>query len=242
MSDERRQERAERILDAAAELVLRWGYDKTTIDDVAREAGVAKGTIYLHWKSRQELFFTLLRRERRAMVTDMRRGIEDDPNGVTLPGVVRQLGLALGARPLVKAYLVGDRDVIGKLIRRSRTESASLPSRPLAGHLEVLRKHGAIRADLTTTALASMIGAIVTGYLLTDSLAPDRSLPDGEQVPDLMAEAVRRVVDRGRQLRAAEREVVARETRDYLEQVFDLTERRYHDSLDPDASPRERAR
>jgi hypothetical protein len=26
---------------------VRWGYDKTTIDDVARRAGVAKGTIYL---------------------------------------------------------------------------------------------------------------------------------------------------------------------------------------------------
>jgi Bacterial regulatory proteins, tetR family len=39
-----RQRREERILDAAAALLVRWGFRKTTIDDVAREAGVGKGT------------------------------------------------------------------------------------------------------------------------------------------------------------------------------------------------------
>ncbi len=58
----RRQGRADRILDAAAELILRWGYRKTTIDDIARQAGVAKGTIYLHWKTREDLFMALLTR------------------------------------------------------------------------------------------------------------------------------------------------------------------------------------
>ena len=51
-----RQQREEQILDAAAALLVRWGYRKTTIDDVAREAGVGKGTIYLHWKDKNELF------------------------------------------------------------------------------------------------------------------------------------------------------------------------------------------
>src|SRR5579884_3269032 len=59
----KREARAERILDAASELVLRWGYKKTTIDDIAKQAGVAKGTIYLHWKTREELFLALLTRE-----------------------------------------------------------------------------------------------------------------------------------------------------------------------------------
>lgn len=59
----RRQERAHRILDAAAALILRWGYNKTTVDDIAREAGVAKGTIYLHWKMKEDLFGALIQRE-----------------------------------------------------------------------------------------------------------------------------------------------------------------------------------
>src|SRR5436190_14273277 len=54
-SDERKL-REERILDAATTLLVRWGYRKTTIDDVAHEAGVGKGTIYLHWKDKNDLF------------------------------------------------------------------------------------------------------------------------------------------------------------------------------------------
>ncbi|WP_163569887.1 helix-turn-helix domain-containing protein [Fodinicola feengrottensis] len=61
---ENRGVRAERVLDAAAELIVRWGYDKTTIEDIARaRRGRAKGTIYLHWKTREDLFIALLRRE-----------------------------------------------------------------------------------------------------------------------------------------------------------------------------------
>ena len=59
----RREVRAQRILDAAAALILRWGYQKVTLDDISRQAGVAKATIYLHWKTREELFTALTRRE-----------------------------------------------------------------------------------------------------------------------------------------------------------------------------------
>jgi hypothetical protein len=45
-SDERKL-REEHLLVAATTLLVRWGYRKTTIDDVAREAGVGKGIIYL---------------------------------------------------------------------------------------------------------------------------------------------------------------------------------------------------
>ena len=38
-------ERGERILDAAADLVLRWGYKRVTIEDVAKQAGIGKGTV-----------------------------------------------------------------------------------------------------------------------------------------------------------------------------------------------------
>jgi AcrR family transcriptional regulator len=45
----------EAILDAAERLLARYGYKKTTMDDVAREAGIGKGTTYLHFPSKEEL-------------------------------------------------------------------------------------------------------------------------------------------------------------------------------------------
>jgi AcrR family transcriptional regulator len=49
----------EAILAAALSLFGRYGYRRTSIDDIAREAGVAKGTVYLHVESKEALFRTL---------------------------------------------------------------------------------------------------------------------------------------------------------------------------------------
>jgi AcrR family transcriptional regulator len=43
------------ILDAADRLLARYGYRKMTIDDLAREVGIGKGTVYLHFKSKEEV-------------------------------------------------------------------------------------------------------------------------------------------------------------------------------------------
>src|SRR5437016_13798172 len=89
----KRELRAEQILDAAAELVLRWSYKKTTIDDIARQAGVAKGTIYLHWKSREELFQALVRREWLRSAKEALEGIFADPEGGMQDTMVEEGGM-----------------------------------------------------------------------------------------------------------------------------------------------------
>jgi AcrR family transcriptional regulator len=43
------------ILDATDKLLARYGYKKMTIDDLAAEVGIGKGSIYLHFKSKQEI-------------------------------------------------------------------------------------------------------------------------------------------------------------------------------------------
>ena len=120
----KREQRANRILDAAAELMLRWGYNKTTIDDIARYAGVAKGTIYLHWKTREELFGALIKREKMEMAEDLKQRITADPEGATLRGILKHSALALMKRPLLKAALLRDMDVLGKLALSEHSSAA----------------------------------------------------------------------------------------------------------------------
>ncbi len=45
-----------RILEAAGLLFARYGLKKTSIDEIAQQAGLGKGTIYLYFKSKEELF------------------------------------------------------------------------------------------------------------------------------------------------------------------------------------------
>lgn len=51
----RNPETDHRITVAAAELMLRRGYDKMTVDDVAARAGVGKATVYRRWPSKEDL-------------------------------------------------------------------------------------------------------------------------------------------------------------------------------------------
>jgi len=45
----------ESILDATDRLLARFGYRKMTVEDIAVEAGIGKGTIYLHFNSKEEV-------------------------------------------------------------------------------------------------------------------------------------------------------------------------------------------
>src|SRR3982751_2316221 len=46
------------ILDAADRLLARYGYRKMTIDDLAAEVGIGKGSIYLHFRSKEEVVYS----------------------------------------------------------------------------------------------------------------------------------------------------------------------------------------
>jgi AcrR family transcriptional regulator len=49
----------DKIIDAAASVFSRDGYHKTKMDDIATQAGVAKGTLYYHFPGKADLFRTL---------------------------------------------------------------------------------------------------------------------------------------------------------------------------------------
>jgi AcrR family transcriptional regulator len=58
---ERAADRRQAIIDAALDEFIDRGYAATRLDDIASRAGVAKGTIYLHFKDKQSLFEELVR-------------------------------------------------------------------------------------------------------------------------------------------------------------------------------------
>src|ERR1700755_3264220 len=52
----RRPEKTEAILEAAGQLFREQGYGAVSMDQIAREAGVSKATVYAHFESKDELF------------------------------------------------------------------------------------------------------------------------------------------------------------------------------------------
>lgn len=49
-------DKKEQIIDAAEAMFHRYGYSKTSLDDIAKEAGMGKGTIYYYFESKEDIF------------------------------------------------------------------------------------------------------------------------------------------------------------------------------------------
>lgn len=59
-AEEKKQVQRQAIMDVAREHFARYGYKRAVIDDIVREVGIAKGTFYLYFKSKDQLFFDLV--------------------------------------------------------------------------------------------------------------------------------------------------------------------------------------
>lgn len=57
------ENKQDRILDAAFEKFKQFGFLKTTVDEIARQAQVGKGTIYSYFKNKEEILIALVDRE-----------------------------------------------------------------------------------------------------------------------------------------------------------------------------------
>src|ERR1700751_1017003 len=98
-----RRDRADRILATARDLLRAWGYRRVTIDELARDAGVGKGTIYLHWRSREEVFHAVSSRKAAARTDATAGALRSDPAEVALPRYLRRLFVEAMARPVLRA-------------------------------------------------------------------------------------------------------------------------------------------
>jgi AcrR family transcriptional regulator len=71
-------DKAHLILDAALELFRQYGYRRTSMEDIAQTANVAKGTLYIYFKSKDELFEALARRLSAQVEQDLKAALARD--------------------------------------------------------------------------------------------------------------------------------------------------------------------
>lgn len=187
-----RRARAERILDAAAELLRQHGYRRVSIDDVAARAGVGKGTVYLHWKTREALFCAALQRETVRLLEDLVYRLGEDA-GLALPHrLMPAIFLEVQRRPLVKAVLLSDAEVLGAL---ATDESVAAAQRELAGnpdYLGLLARHGLLRPGLTSASAGHILGSVLRGFFADQDSGP--ALPAGQRA-DLLADVLARTLE-----------------------------------------------
>ena len=65
----------EQILDGAHTVFMAQGFDAASMNDIVREAGVSKGTLYVYFENKEQLFSALIARERDRFATFMRDAV-----------------------------------------------------------------------------------------------------------------------------------------------------------------------
>jgi AcrR family transcriptional regulator len=180
MADSDNQERADRILDAASKLIVHYGYDKTTVSDIAQEAGVSKGAIYLHWSSKEALFEALIFREAEVVTEDMLKRVEADPEAGTVFSLFQHAIVTAIANPLIHAILTKDTRIMGDFTRhwiRTNPNAAHESEWFRTEMVRQLQDAHVIRADLDADIVAYIITLIRYGFLTVHEVVPQDQTP-----------------------------------------------------------------
>ena len=75
-------DKPQQIIDAAVRVFARNGYYNSRVSDIARQAGIASGTIYLYFKTKDEILVTLFREKMARFVARVRREIASEGDAV----------------------------------------------------------------------------------------------------------------------------------------------------------------
>ncbi len=183
-----------RILDAAERVFSRRGVSRTSLDDVARAAGVTRGAIYWHFKDKADLFGAMLARVTLPMEEMLQRAGDaalDDPlahvRGRSV-AVLRKVAGDARARRVFdvvahKCEYVDEMAVVGRRINGMRANCLAQLER---GFRNAIRQ-GLLPARVEPRAAAVGLHALVDG-LITNWLVDPKYFAD--------ARAAERIVDR----------------------------------------------
>lgn len=156
-------ERDQAILDAAAELLLRYGYNKLTMGDVADAVDLHRGLVYLRFKSKDDLVAALVLRELNTYALAWREQLEADPEGGSVGSIARAMLRALKTLPLASAIIARDDEVFGKYLRKPATlfDRPVLRTTGTREFFDAMRDAGVIRDDVDTGAIAYLHDALI---------------------------------------------------------------------------------
>jgi TetR/AcrR family fatty acid metabolism transcriptional regulator len=146
------------VLDSARRCFSRHGYRKTSMDEVAAEAGVAKGTVYLYCRNKQDLFVAAVERELDEWLDELSTPIDTGRPAIeVMVEMARRDAAFVEERPLLADLLSGELD---RQVPERRTRFETLRARGLAQVVAVLElgiRQGAFDPDLDVESTARVL-------------------------------------------------------------------------------------
>jgi AcrR family transcriptional regulator len=157
-----------RILGAATNMFAQFGFKKSSIDEIAATAGVGKGTIYLAFDSKEDLFYQVVHRAIRvcsALVSeriDPRKPADELLVSSSLDTLQR-----LEEQPLLRDLVLGRLDQVLPTWRKELEDLRAIGRLPTIEVLELGVRQGVFRDDLEVEQVARIVQDMqIAGLLL----------------------------------------------------------------------------
>lgn len=187
--------RQQLLLDSAAKLFLIYGFDKATVADIANEAGVSKGAVYLHFESKDALLEALIMRELQAYAFSWVEAVEADPHGGSIGGMYRCALKALHDNAVMSAMLRKDSRIFGNYLRKP----GNLLAKSRSGNsrkefVEAMQQAGAIRSDANPAVTAHIMNMFSYGLVSMAQVMSSDDIPPVDDVLEGIADFLDRAL------------------------------------------------
>ncbi|WP_127357696.1 TetR/AcrR family transcriptional regulator [Actinacidiphila soli] len=184
MNSPRRQVTRQKLYEAAVTLIAEQGFSATTVDEIAERAGVAKGTVYYNFASKNELFEQLLRHGVGLLTDSLREAAAEvaERGGTKVEGIDAMIraGLAFIARypsftQLYVAELWRTNRAWQDTLLVVRKQAIAVVEQALRDAVEAGELSDEIDIQLTAAALFGMVLVAALDWL---SFQPERSIDE----------------------------------------------------------------
>lgn len=184
-----------RVLDAAKDLFLHYGFDKTTINDIASQAGVSKSTIYLRWNKKEELFDTLIWRESKDYTEEWIQRVEADPHGGTYGAWMRHALSAFFDNEFLRVLYKQDRRMIGNMLERQGIEGMfTRRMQMFMGFFKQMQDANVVRKDIDAQTLSYLMNSLQYGLIHMVDIIPENHTPEMDQSLTMMSNMIEKYV------------------------------------------------
>src|SRR6266850_8057697 len=163
--------KSQQIIDAAIRVFARTGYYNSRVSDIAREAGIASGTIYLYFKTKEEILVSLFRDKMADWVAFARREIAGEPDPIAkIRRLVALHFRVLEANPDLAEVVQVELRQGHKFFRGASAHEVSAYFALIGGVLEEGQGAGTIRRDvpikIATKMLFGAMDQMATSWVL----------------------------------------------------------------------------
>ncbi|MBX9455021.1 MAG: TetR/AcrR family transcriptional regulator [Rhizobium sp.] len=110
----------EQIIEGAHRIFMGMGFDASSMSDIAREAGVSKGTLYVYFKNKEDLFAAMVQRQKSRVFEKLQEALGDKP----LAEGLHDFGVAFAGYILSDNAIRAQRIVVGVLERMPEVTSS----------------------------------------------------------------------------------------------------------------------